>query len=534
MLDDARLLEETLIDLINSRATGVLEVHEEKKRWQFFFDAGELCATRSNLKSEQDEAVARELGDVSEDVLHQVLAGRRLTHAMRSDNATLTFKAGSAPSRRNPANLRRALFEGLRDARDEEDLRERLEPILSAMPVALESDFSELTGTILDSYLYALDGCRPGQDVINFAPVEPKSMLAALWVGWQIGVIGVDEDPTNISVIAPPPAPRPAPPAATPPPAASPPPPAPRPASPASPPPTDGPAPVVHEAALPRRSPLATPSPAAPAAPTAAESPADRLRAMAEQLRAAQNHFELLSVGWDQPAEALRAAYMRLARDLHPDRYVGATAADQELATELFDRVRAAWEELADEAKRKAYIDRVIHGQKTEDELAMEQVQRYLSAEADFKRGMAAFNNGQTNAAMPHFASAVEKAPDELEFIAFHGYTVFSVNQKKDPARAREGLAMLEDAIKRNAAQERKRDTLHVLMARAWREKGELNLAKRSIREALKINPNSTEASRVLRRIQDEEAQPTTDDSVLGRVSGFFEGLFKKKDAPRR
>ncbi len=557
MSDDVQLLEEALIDLMNNRAHGALEILEDKKRWQLFLEDGQLCAHRSNLKSEQDETLQRELGDISEAQLHQAQATRRLTHALRAESATVSFKAGAAPSRRNPADLRRALFEAVRDSREEEDLRARLAPVLEAFPLSLEADLATMTGTPLDTYLFSLDGSRPGADVVAFAPAEPRTTLAALWVGWQLGFIGVDDDPAGDAVVspirathigpalapAPPPTPPPEPvrkPAPPPEPVRKPAPapvPAPAPApEPPPAPPTPPPSAAVHEASLPHRGPLRTPAPVAPPAPAPAPAPAptggdERLATLASQLRAAPDHFALLGVRWDQSAEEMRAAYMKLARDLHPDRYASASQSDQELATELFDRVRAAWEELSDEARRRAYTDRVVHGKKSEDELAMEQVQRYLSAESDFKRGMAAFNAGQTVSALSHFASAAEKAPDEIEFVGFYGYTLFSVNQKKDPARAQEGIRKLEDAIRQNATQERKRDALHVLMARAWREKGELVQAKRAIREALKINPNSTEAARVLRRIQDEESQPAQGDGgVLGKVSGFFEGLFKKKE----
>ena len=56
-----------------------------------------------------------------------------------------------------------------------------------------------------------------------------------------------------------------------------------------------------------------------------------------------------------------------------------------------------------DEEKRTAYIDRVIHGVKTEEELAMAQVEAFWKAESEFKRGLAVFH--QTGSVRPTTSS---------------------------------------------------------------------------------------------------------------------------------
>lgn len=545
MEEEGRLFEEIVVDLVNTRATGALEVTEDRKRWQFFFEDGELAATRSNLKSEQPDALTRELGPLDEETLNLRLAARRIAHACRAHPEGVVFKAGVGPAMHNPADIRHALYAALLEAREEDELRERVGPMLAAFPITLEQSVTVLTGTPLDGYLHVLDGSRPGQDVLAFAPAEPRATLAALWIGWQLGLIGLEEEPASLVTIGPSlseddlpsaPPPQPARTAAvrefTPPqaPKAAPQAPKAAPQAPkAAPPPpaeaTPASSAVSHEASLPRRATIATPAPTAP-------SEDDRLTELARQIGSAKNHFEALGVSWDQPAEAMRAAYMRLARDLHPDRYVGASEEQREQATELFDRVRAAWEELSDEGRRRAYTDRVVHGKKSEDELAMEQVQQYLAAEADFKRGLAAFNNGATAGALPLFQAASEKAPDEVEFRAYYGYTLFFVNQRKDPTRAAEGFRILENAVAVNANQERRLDTLLVLQARALHQRGDLQAARRAVYNALKINAQNLDALRLMRRLQEEpEAPPPQATSLLSRVTSFFEGLRKKDDS---
>ena len=505
-------LEEALVELVRAQASGVLEVAEDPKRWQFFLDGGALVGTRSNLKSETEEQLRKELQSVSEAELLQEQAGRRLANACRA-NATWTFKKGVAPAKRSIIHVGRALFEGVRESRDASVLQERLAPLLAGWPVSLDPE-AEITATGLDAYLAALDGTRPGEDIVTFGPAEPATTLAAVWLGWRMGAVGDqggEAGPTShiVASAAPVSMAEPAPP------------------SPPTPAPTPAPAPAdplegAHVAELPGRAPAPKPAEGGPAA---------RLMELKGLISGAPNHFVTLGMSWQATPPELRAAYMRLARDLHPDRYSGAPADVQDLATELFDRVRAAWEELGDEAKRLEYIDRVIHGKKSEDELAMEAVQRYLSAETDFKRGLAAFNAGQISASLPHFQSAAEGAPDETEFKGYYGYVLYTSRVRSEPETAIEGFRILEQAIADNKGQERQRDSLHLLLGRAWRERGDPQLARRATIAALKINPNNSDAVRFMRRLQDEEAAAAqkADTGVLGRVQGMFGGLFKKK-----
>lgn len=546
MSGQAERLEEALVVLVVQGATGVLEVAEEPKRWQFFLDHGDLISTRSNLKSETEEVLRKELPSATEPELLQVQASRRLTNACRG-LPTWSFKPSVAPARRVNLHVRRALFEAVRDTRDAAELQRRLASVLRGWPVSLDPE-AEVTATSLDAYLAALDGSRPGEDIVTFAPAEPSVVLAAVWLAWRLGLVDDGDGQRGPTFQIEPSRDAPTPSAAVEEPApvsthvAS----LPGRAAPIEPPRVTPArsqpitlsglsAPATLPPTAPKAAPRAATPPSAPATPPPrVDAPADpsaRLKELEGQIRGAANHFAALGMSPEASPNELRAAYMRLARDLHPDRYSGAPPEVQELATDLFDRIRAAWEELGDESKRLTYIDRVIHGKKSEDELAMEAVQRYLSAENDFKRGMAAFNAGQTVASLPHFQSAAEKAPEETEFRGFYGYALFFARLRSEPEKAIEGFRILEQAIADNNNQERKRDSLHVLLARAWRERGDAQLARRAAVAALKINANNADAARLIRRLQDEEATAAqkAESGVMGKVQGMLGGLFKKK-----
>lgn len=270
-----------------------------------------------------------------------------------------------------------------------------------------------------------------------------------------------------------------------------------------------------------------------------AESPAEpepeahpleaELRALAERLEGAEDHFAVLGVAWDAGAEAFRRAHLQLAQKLHPDRFTDASDEVQDLATETFDKVRAAWEVLGDETARGEYIDRVIHGKKSEDELAMEQVENYWAAEADFKRGLAAFHAGRIREAHERFEAAVEREGEELEFRAYLGFTTFQLHKSTDPDKAEVGKEMLKEVLEKNKEQERKLDQAWVLMGRVFRDLGNDKGARKCFVQALKINTGNADAKREMRRMQGGAPGSKKKEEAKKSTGGFFSRWFGGK-----
>ncbi len=251
------------------------------------------------------------------------------------------------------------------------------------------------------------------------------------------------------------------------------------------------------------------------------------LRDLARRIEASPDLFGVLDVPWDSEAEAFRKAHLKLAQKLHPDLFADASDELQDLATETFDKVRAAWEVLGDDEKRTEYIDRTIHGKKSEDELAMEQVENYWAAEADFKRGLAAFNAGRIREAHELFKTAVEREENELEFRAYLGFTTFQLYKTSDAEQAEVGKEMLKDVLEKNKEQKRKLDAAWVLMGRVFRDQGNDKGARRCFVQALKINASNGDAQREMRRLTSDK--PGTKKPEEKKSGGFFSRWFGKK-----
>jgi curved DNA-binding protein CbpA len=244
------------------------------------------------------------------------------------------------------------------------------------------------------------------------------------------------------------------------------------------------------------------------------------VRRSCRQISLAKDHFEVFGLTPEAGPEQLRAAYLALAQDLHPDRMVGAAQEIRELVTHAFDRVNGAWEVLKDDAKRGAYVRHEIKGEMTDEQVTMERVEAYFDAEAAFRKGMGAFQSGRLVQAHAFFDQALLKAPHELEFRAYHGFTTYMMNRQGDPKVAKTGIKTIRDVLEANKNQARKLDGGWVLLGRIYREEGELERAKICMVKALKLNPSNADAKRELRRVKREEEEKPK--------GGLFGGIFKK------
>ncbi len=583
-------LDVVLAAALAHRSTGRVEAREGKRKWVFAFVDGQLVSTRSNLKSEQPDAIRAKKPSMSEAAVQRNCALVRMKNAMKSAEAW-TF-AAERPEEDGDLGAGALLFRAVSGQRTVEELSARLSSVRAATVKAGAevSSFGASAGAVAAASAWS------GQTVsaILAGLGDDAEGATALWLGSVLGTVSLATE----SVSA---APARSAAAATTPAStgldigsllsglAT------RPAAPVS---DAAPAPSTDEAAqtsswapdkvllppegvgAPPKGALESPpddfedaqieaiggdapvrldasffealnqrpdretvrmgggmvhSSGPSAAPAPAEAPPvpkhpmeDELRAIAERVRAAPDHFSVLGVSWDDGAESFRVAHRELAQKLHPDRYTDAPDEVQDLATEIFDKVREAWEVLGDETARGAYTDKVIHGKKSEDELAMEQVERYWAAEADFKRGLAAFNAGRLREAHELFGAAVEREPNELEFKAYLGFTTFQTYKTSDPEKAEAGKELLKEVLDKNKDQQRKLDQAWVLLGRIFRDLDNDKGARKCFVQALKLNPSNADATREMRRLTGGApggAKKKEDDKPVG----FFARLFGRK-----
>jgi curved DNA-binding protein CbpA len=76
------------------------------------------------------------------------------------------------------------------------------------------------------------------------------------------------------------------------------------------------------------------------------------------------DYYAVLGIGKDADAEAIRQAYYSRARQLHPDRLVGAPEPGRTQASTIYKRVSEAYQTLSDPDLRQIYDESLSKGEK--------------------------------------------------------------------------------------------------------------------------------------------------------------------------
>src|SRR5512143_1751519 len=122
------------------------------------------------------------------------------------------------------------------------------------------------------------------------------------------------------------------------------------------------------------------------------------------------NYYELLGGGRTATAGEVRQAYLRLAREKHPDLFADPEAKAR--AKSVFKDITTAFNTLANESRRREY-DAEIERPKpvTPAEIAQEA----------YARGLQLLEEGQLPEAVTSFHTAVHHAPNEGRYYAALG-----------------------------------------------------------------------------------------------------------------
>lgn len=223
-----------------------------------------------------------------------------------------------------------------------------------------------------------------------------------------------------------------------------------------------------------------------------------------------QNHYERLAVATDAAAAAIKSAYLRLAKEFHPDRLVqDGGSSIKSKADELFAMISEAYHTLTNETKRRKYDDEVLRGIKDD---ATEEANAILNAEHQFLKGERLLKAGNIAKAHEAFTEAVELYPKEAEYQACFGWTTFKLNHPADAKKANEGERIVKQALTMNA----RNDKAHYFLGQIAKTRGNLEEAKKHFEKALEVQPDNIDAQRELR------VMDMRDSKKGGSLSGLF------------
>jgi curved DNA-binding protein CbpA len=142
--------------------------------------------------------------------------------------------------------------------------------------------------------------------------------------------------------------------------------------------------------------------------------------------------YQLLGVSEAASASEIRQAYLRLARDKHPDRFLD--AAEKKAAEALFSEITTAFNTLSNPSSRREYDEARQRPQpRGPEEIAQDA----------FVRGQEQLAAGQIEEAVRLFYTAVHHAPQAAAYHAALGRAL-----AHDPKQAREAVQELEQATR--------------------------------------------------------------------------------------
>jgi len=134
-----------------------------------------------------------------------------------------------------------------------------------------------------------------------------------------------------------------------------------------------------------------------------------------------------------------------------------------------------------------------------------------MNAEMQFQKGKMALSKKNYNAAKEAFDWAIKLNPDEGEYKAYLGWSIFNISPK-DAAEVEKAKEIIEEAVSSNPNQ----DKAYYFLGVIYKMEGRIRDAETAFRKAVQKNPNIPEALSELRLIQMRKQK---DDK----------GLFKKK-----
>jgi curved DNA-binding protein CbpA len=247
--------------------------------------------------------------------------------------------------------------------------------------------------------------------------------------------------------------------------------------------------------------------PRAAVAPSPAEEELRRALEAAAPRTGSANLFERLGLLRTATREQVKAAYLQLAKQLHPDRFAAPALAD--VATrvrDLFAAINEAYEVLSDDRRRGDYLARTGAAGAEDAGGGPEQ------AAVDFEKAEACARTRDFAKARGFYEAALRTDP-RADYQVAYAWMLLQ-DPRGDRARAR---TLAEAALRDPACLDRAALVGAVLA----RDEGDDERAERLLHRALSANPKNGEAERELRALEARKGRP--------RTGGGLSSLFRKK-----
>ncbi len=222
------------------------------------------------------------------------------------------------------------------------------------------------------------------------------------------------------------------------------------------------------------------------------------------------DYFEALGVSRQSGTSEVRRAYYRLAKEYHPDRFLG-SGLSREMSNkinEIFQHISQAYSVLSDPQGCSGYLDELVNGPKKTIN-----INQVIEAETAYQEGRTLLKVRRYSAAIKPLKRSIELSPEEPEYLTHYAWALFkAAPEVKD--NQNKAMEVLLASRELNPSL----DLTHLYLGHVYQLQGLERQAEKAFELAVQANPNCTEALRELRLINLRREQSTQQQK----------GLFKK------
>lgn len=215
---------------------------------------------------------------------------------------------------------------------------------------------------------------------------------------------------------------------------------------------------------------------------------ADRARKLEDQ-----NYFDMLGVDRSAGPDAIKSAYLDLVKQWHPDRLPEPLRELRPWAERIFHFLTQARDVLTEHEKRGQYLRAVQDGGGTPS--ADRKVQVIVQAAMEFQKVEVLARRREWDEALKILDAILEAAPDEADYHAMKASMMFQKHGTTDDALVVQMIAECDRALKADPRSERAHMAKGTILKRLGRE----DAALAHFREVVDINPKNIDAVREVR-----------------------------------
>ena len=227
--------------------------------------------------------------------------------------------------------------------------------------------------------------------------------------------------------------------------------------------------------------------------------------------------YGVLGVETSASGDAIKRAYIEIAKRLHPDR-IGSQFDDElkQMAAKIFNVATNAHDTLTNNRKRREYLD-AVQEQSTSAKHSPGAGSETELSKIAFHKGSVMLTKRSYAEAESYLQEAVRVSPNVARFWQSLGWAIYqNVEARTDADRLEEARDCWEEALELNESDY----TSLYYLALYWKAKDDSERCREALVAALRYKPNFIDAKRELRLMRMRRKNKRGNGGFLGKLFG--------------